>query len=917
MMKEVLTSLKHLPTPPGLHPQVSQYHSLTITSLTNPEYTPRTKKLVKYDPGFIFKFYKVENGQEHPCRSCMLKSDTIVPKNVKNSQLGTVFRLPKTVKTLMLKSSVSSTKYKKALGNEIAGASDNKVPINSSVRKLMTSEGRCTRRVITDKVSSARCGTCRQLVVNPDTVRYKSPPQGAVEEFTEMSDPKVLHFEGGDFAGEDSMPQYKLTGCTLYNRVLLDDDSDLTVELTSPTITFIEGLTMDPEENSESYFAGLDLVAYKNSLFVRRDGQVGGEKTFGAGKTITVEGDLSFGDNILLFGVDLPSLDNAGLKISPHQTIDVEYTINTMSQVEKIYTETIADTIVDDICVTDEDCAITCPDETTSTCATFQTTVTSAGVDIRGTLEGINVSSVVTKLGRSEKAYNLDVLVVPNGDLSWLTESGTADAVSDLYSNLVVRSDKDWCLEEEAVVVQEISGDVEFLTTVTFNDVTLDSNIINEDTANAVNPEAIIEDGASKRPFSANVFTSSKTFLADVQVNTATVASLADVFETNDINITDYRAAVLLVDVEVPAEDPFEQEVREDWTLLNGVMVGDMLSGAGTVDGVEVEDLVRVDIVEEKEIPAVTFEEGAIVAGDIVTTGTDFQTRMDDFFTDTIKTDDDSTISQNLKFTGEVSVSSAVNVTKLNVIPASTWVVTGQDTTEQVITAGKIFAKDVTVKENVFSDDIANSDLSAKYADALKPEEDAVISGPSVEFSTTTTLLEENLEAPMGDLIDTLINDFVPQVGGFVDELYTYYTANKASHVVPLETRLINKNKEIFFSEYLKHLACQALTAFSLGYATYCLMECSETPFMHVIYEKSFLVKLRVQFLDNANENHIDAQYEDLQSHLGLIIPPVGMNPIGDETFLRHADFVVNQVVFEEYLIGFNIHWVSLAGVQF
>ena len=413
------------------------------------------------------------------------------------------------------------------------------------------------------------------------------------------------------------------------------------------------------------------------------------------------------------------------------------------------------------------------------------------------------------------------------------------------------------------------------------------------------------------------MFTSSKTFLADVQVNTATVASLADVFETNDINITDYRAAVLLVDVEVPAEDPFEQEVREDWTLLNGVMVGDMLSGAGTVDGVEVEDLVRVDIVEEKEIPAVTFEEGAIVAGDIVTTGTDFQTRMDDFFTDTIKTDDDSTISQNLKFTGEVSVSSAVNVTKLNVIPASTWVVTGQDTTEQVITAGKIFAKDVTVKENVFSDDIANSDLSAKYADALKPEEDAVISGPSVEFSTTTTLLEENLEAPMGDLIDTLINDFVPQVGGFVDELYTYYTANKASHVVPLETRLINKNKEIFFSEYLKHLACQALTAFSLGYATYCLMEFSETPFMHVIYEKSFLVKLRVQFLDNANENHIDAQYEDLQSHLGLIIPPVGMNPIGDETFLRHADFVVNQVVFEEYLIGFNIHWVSLAGVQF
>ena len=808
MMKEVLTSSNNLPTPPGLHPQVSQYHSLTITSLTNPEFTPRTKKLVKYNPGFIFKSNRVENGQQHPYRACMLKSDMIIPKNVKKSQPGTVFRLPKTVKTLMLKSRVSSTKYKKSVGNEIAAASDNKVPMNSSVRKLMTSEERCTRKIITDKVSSARCGTCRQLVVNPDTVRYKSLPQGDVVEFIEMSDPKVLHFEGGDFAGE----------------VLLDDDSDLTVGVTSPTITFIEGMTIEPEENSESYCAGLDLV--------RGDGQVGGEKTFGAEKT--VEGDLSNGDNILLFGVDLHSLDTAGLKISPHQTIDVEYTINTISKVEKIYTEAIADTIVEDICGTDADCAITCPNETT--CAIFQTTVTSAVVDIRGTLEGIDVSTVVTKLGRSE-AYNLDVLEVPNGDLSWLTESGTEDAASDLYSNLVVRYDKDCSLEEEANVVQEISGDVEFLTTVTFNFVTLDSNIINEDTATAVNPEAIIEEGTSKYLFSANMFTSSKTFLADVQVNTATVASLADVIESNDVNIDDYRAAVLLVDEEVPAEVPFEQEVSEDWTLLNGVMVGDMVSVVGAVDGVEVEDLFRVDIVEEKEIPAVTHDEGATVAGDIVATGTDFQTRMDDFFTDTIKTDDDSTISQNPKFTGDVLISSAVRVTKLDVIPASIWVVTGQDTTEHVITAGKIFAKYVSVKGNVFSDDIANSDLSSKYADALKPEEDAVISGPSVE----------------------------------------------------------------------------------LGYATCCLMEFRETPFMDVIYEKSFLVKLRVQFLDHANapNNHIDAQYEDLPSHLGLIIPPVGMNPIGDETLLRHADFVMSQVVFEEYFIGFNIHWVCLAGVQF
>jgi hypothetical protein len=38
-------------------------------------------------------------------------------------------------------------------------------------------------KVAADKVSTARCGTCRQLVDSPDTIRYKSHPQRAVEVF--------------------------------------------------------------------------------------------------------------------------------------------------------------------------------------------------------------------------------------------------------------------------------------------------------------------------------------------------------------------------------------------------------------------------------------------------------------------------------------------------------------------------------------------------------------------------------------------------------------------------------------------------------------------------------------------------------------------------------------------------------------
>ena len=144
-------------------------------------------------------------------------------------------------------------------------------------------------------------------------------------------------------------------------------------------------------------------------------------------------GDLSFGDNILPFNVDLPSLAATGLTMSTDQTIDVEYSINSITKVEKIYAEKIADTIVDDICLTDGDCAITCPVE--SPCATFLKTVTAkAGIDIGGTLEGIDMSTVVAKLASTDNEYNLDVLDVPNGGFQWMGDSVVTASRQTKYS---------------------------------------------------------------------------------------------------------------------------------------------------------------------------------------------------------------------------------------------------------------------------------------------------------------------------------------------------------------------------------------------------------------------------------------------------------------------------------------------------
>ena len=117
---------------------------------------------------------------------------------------------------------------------------------NEAVEKKLKADGDTAAneetkvKVVADKVSTARCGTCRQLVDSPDTIRYESHPQGAVEEFIGMSDPKLSLFEEGDFGGEDSMPQYKLTGFTVYDKA-------------GHVVPFDTGLI---DKNKEIFFSG-------------------------------------------------------------------------------------------------------------------------------------------------------------------------------------------------------------------------------------------------------------------------------------------------------------------------------------------------------------------------------------------------------------------------------------------------------------------------------------------------------------------------------------------------------------------------------------------------------------------------------------------------------------------------------------
>lgn len=58
-----------------------------------------------------------------------------------------------------------------------------------------------------------RCPTCRQNNDDPDVIRYETHPDGAKPEFEAIFDERVM-LESDE--GYDSLPQYKLTGFTVY-----------------------------------------------------------------------------------------------------------------------------------------------------------------------------------------------------------------------------------------------------------------------------------------------------------------------------------------------------------------------------------------------------------------------------------------------------------------------------------------------------------------------------------------------------------------------------------------------------------------------------------------------------------------------------------------------------------------------------
>lgn len=146
---------------------------------------------------------------------------------------------------------------------------------------------------------------------------------------------------------------------------------------------------------------------------------------------------------------------------------------------------------------------------------------------------------------------------------------------------------------------------------------------------------------------------------------------------------------------------------------------------------------------------------------------------------------------------------------------------------------------------------------------------------------------------------------------------------DKNTHLCPFDSGLIEKNIELFFSGYLKPIYDEnpspeggvptksigpinewwvagfdggenSLIGFTTAFAEYILMQASEEymPFMNLMREKIAMSKIVIEFI----QNNPEARYEDLLNKVETSVPPVNCLTFTEDTLLRHAQFLVEQV---------------------
>ena len=131
--------------------------------------------------------------------------------------------------------------------------------------------------------------------------------------------------------------------------------------------------------------------------------------------------------------------------------------------------------------------------------------------------------------------------------------------------------------------------------------------------------------------------------------------------------------------------------------------------------------------------------------------------------------------------------------------------------------------------------------------------------------------------------------------------------------MLELDKILQNDSSVQFQNCRFNHLVCyriagfdggeRALVGFSTAFAEYILMEPSQLyqTFWTSVQEKIYMSKNVIEFLSLNS----DSNYEDLVNHVQTTVPPpaLGIARFTEDSILRHAQFIVEQVMLLELFL--------------
>ena len=371
--------------------------------------------------------------------------------------------------------------------------------------------------------------------------------------------------------------------------ILLDDDVDIKNGLkVSQAIEYKSILHVAKGSPSKTYFCGKDLLEYLDDDFISFDKSSNWETVKGKKRlvgTLKVRGNItcnSANNANHPMGVNITRLESEALSISKDQTLtgDVSMDSITAGQLETFQVNNVE---LANICFRDEYCDISSSGSVASTMHINASVVFEQNI-VTDQINSKNVASRIASLHNSSSMFINDLTIV--GDLDWDNDlSADEPRLSDLFANLLVKSNYDWNTKGAYDKGQIIAGKLNLDGKVSMARLDINSRKINEGTELEFDIIAILSDSAKLT--TRNTFSGVNIFNASVDVaKSCRVNQLQNTDYVNDVQISNYFARIL---------DKYktgEQEVVESWRFSNGLEVQN-LTVKGNLDGIKVNLLTK------------------------------------------------------------------------------------------------------------------------------------------------------------------------------------------------------------------------------------------------------------------------------------------------------------------------------------